>query len=153
MESIHDNKLLMPQNNDELVAYIKAGFEYMSIQKTTEPVESKEQTTLDFKITRLQLNKYQEMITSLQHKLSNVKLENINLHNKLKQINNQQLSEQYVNIIKEETNELKQLISIMKGEIHDIKNVLVGQPKERETTTISKEQLQKKCENQLQLKD
>ena len=96
-------------------------------------------------MTRQKLNKYQEIINSLQHELTEVKKENTNLNEKLKQTNDQQLSEQYVSIIKEDTNELKQLISIMKGEIHDIRNIIVGQTKEAKTTAISKEQLQKIC--------
>jgi hypothetical protein len=64
MESIYDNKVIIPKKFDELVSHMKSFFEY-TLQQTTENKESKDQAILALKMTRQKLNKYQEIINSL----------------------------------------------------------------------------------------
>ena len=70
----------------------------------------------------------------------------MNLEKRSNYSENKELTDRYISIIREDTSELKQLISIMKGEIHEIRNIIIGENNNSEKQTIiKKEDINKIC--------
>ena len=90
--------------------------------------EKQKKSIFNYSETYRKLSLYENKISFLNAKLDLLKKENTLLHeqqriNKVNPSNNKE-----VVLIKEDTKELKRAISIIKGEVHDIKKHLHGEP-------------------------
>ena len=142
MESLLDIQKLTTTETD--VNFLKHVYDYMKQTKTRN--ELQESKSLDFKEIHTKFHNYEQIIKSLRHELNEIKKEKLNLEERNNYSKNKELTDRYISIIREDTNELKQLISIMKGEIYEIRNVVVGENNNSEKQTIiKKEDINKIC--------
>ena len=89
--------------------------------------QNQQESSLNCGDTYRKLSLYENKISSLNTELQLLKKENTILHNQ--QMNQVHISNnKEIASIKEDTQELKRVISIIKGEVHDIKRHLIGEP-------------------------
>ena len=90
--------------------------------------QNQKESTFNYGDTYRKLSLYENEISSLNTELQQLKKENTLLHDQL-QMNQVHFSNnKEIASIKEDTQELKRLISTIKGEVHDIKKHLIGEP-------------------------
>ena len=90
--------------------------------------QNQQESSLNYDDTYIKLSLYENKISSLNTELQQLKKENTLLHDQL-QMNQVHISNnKEIASIKEDTQELKRVISIIKGEVHDIWKHLIEKP-------------------------
>ena len=108
------------KNCEMIIKYNKEFTHYFSTLVNQEPIEH----NFNYEDTYRKLSLYENTISSLNTQLELLKKENTLLNERL-QMNRVNLSDnKEKSSIKEDTQELKRLLSIIKGEVHDIRNFL-----------------------------
>ena len=80
--------------------------------------------------------KYEQIIQSLKESLFLINNENSKLHAEIKKLQNTNKHNNKYNLQKEDTQEIKQLLSIIKGEVHTLLNTVLGTNLIFQTKTI-----------------
>ena len=129
---------------DETNEFEKTAIEYFSkiIEIKSKKAEFNSNQIINFEEIQIKLFKYEKIIQSLKENLVRVNEENRKLHMKLQEIQNTNEHNDKYTLQKNDNQEIKTILSIIKGEVHTILNTMLGK-----VTSSPSEQIQFKNKN------